>query len=61
MIDPGCKVRLGIGWVCENHPRRAGRRNWDVNADQECHASVFALTGLMPDISQVLETPSPRS
>ena len=43
MIDPDCKVCLGIGWVCENHPNRAWSQ--PVSAAQECRAAVFPLTG----------------
>jgi hypothetical protein len=21
LIDPGCRICHGLGWVCENHPR----------------------------------------
>lgn len=43
MIDPDCKVCLGIGWVCENHPNARGRMNWAVSAEQGCPVNVFAL------------------
>jgi hypothetical protein len=44
MIDPDCKVCLGIGWVCENHPNRAWTEDLDVSAEPECPARVFAPT-----------------
>jgi hypothetical protein len=28
MIDPDCKVCLGIGWVRENHPSVRGQTMW---------------------------------
>jgi len=36
MIDPDCKVCLGIGWVCENHPKRA----WSKEFGCECGAGM---------------------
>ena len=36
MIDPDCKVCLGIGWVCENHPNRA----WSQELGCQCGAGM---------------------
>jgi hypothetical protein len=44
MIDPDCKICLGMGWVCENHPRRAWVEDLAVNAERGCSVHVFALT-----------------
>lgn len=61
MIDPNCKVCLGIGWVCENHPQRA----WTKELGCQCGAGMACecvrADGLEePDISQVLEERSTR-
>jgi len=63
MIDPNCKVCLGIGWVCENHPRRA----WAVDLGCQCGAGMpfecVRANGLEePDVSHVLdEKTTPRN
>ena len=36
MIDPDCKVCLGIGWVCESHPNRA----WSEEFGCQCGARI---------------------
>jgi hypothetical protein len=36
MIDPDCKICLGIGWVCENHPHRA----WAEELGCQCGAGM---------------------
>jgi hypothetical protein len=36
MIDPKCKTCFGLGWVCENHPKRA----WDEELGCQCGAGM---------------------
>jgi hypothetical protein len=62
VIDPDCKICFGIGWVCENHPKRA----WTEKLGCQCGAGMpcacVRADGLEePDFSQVIEeTPSER-
>jgi hypothetical protein len=57
MIDPNCKICLGLGWVCENHRNRI----WDLMLGGcECGAGMPCecqrANGLeQPDISRVME------
>jgi hypothetical protein len=56
MIDPDCKVCLGIGWVCENHPNRA----WSQKLGCQCGAGmpcecVPADDLEEPDVSKVID------
>lgn len=46
MIDPDCKVCLGIGWVCENHPQQAWSQKFGCECGAVCPVNVFALTAL---------------
>jgi hypothetical protein len=60
MIDPDCKVCLGIGSVCENYPHRA----WAVDLGCRCGAGmpcecVRADNLEEPDASQILEERPP--
>ena len=56
MIDPDCKVCLGVGWVCENHRQRAWTEELGYSVALECRVNAFALTGLEePDVSQALK------
>ena len=62
MIDPDCKVSLGIGWVCESHPRRAWAEDLGCQCGPGMPCECVRADGLDElDISQVLETLSPRS
>jgi hypothetical protein len=36
LIDPGCKICFGLGWVCENHPKRA----WSQRLGCQCGAGM---------------------
>jgi hypothetical protein len=36
VIDPDCKVCLGVGWVCESHPQRA----WTEELGCQCGAGM---------------------
>jgi hypothetical protein len=36
MIDPNCAVCLGLGWVCENHPKKVR----DENLGCQCGAGM---------------------
>lgn len=36
MIDTRCKICFGLGWVCENHPRRA----WSAELGCQCGAGM---------------------
>jgi|KBSSwiStaDraftv2_1062776.scaffolds.fasta_scaffold14271_15 hypothetical protein len=44
MIDPACKVCLGIGWVWENHPHRAWAEDLGCQCGAGMPSSVFELT-----------------
>ena len=51
MIDPDCKVCLGVGWVCENHRQRAWTEELGYSAALECRVNAFALMGIEePDV-----------
>jgi hypothetical protein len=57
MIDPTCPVCFGMGWVCENHPRRA----WDERIGCQCGAGMPCecqrANGLeQPDVNNILES-----
>lgn len=54
-------VCFGLGWVCENHPKRA----WSDELGCQCGAGMpcecVSADGLdEPDVSQVFEGPSTR-
>ena len=56
-----CTTCFGVGWVCENHPKRA----WSDELGCQCGASMpcecVSADGLdEPDVSQVFEGPSTR-
>ena len=56
MINPDCPICFGVGWVCENHPKRA----WSEKLGCQCGAGMpcecVSADGLEePDISQFLE------
>ena len=36
MIDPKCPICFGLGWVCENHPKRV----WDEQNRCQCGAGM---------------------
>jgi len=62
MIDPDCKLCLGVGWVCENHHHRA----WTDELGCQCGAGMPCVCvrtdGLEePDVSQVLQEGPPRN
>ena len=57
MIDPTCPVCFGMGWVCENHPKRA----WDGRIGCQCGAGMPCecqrANGLeLPDVNKILES-----
>jgi len=56
VIDPDCRLCLGIGWVCENHPKRA----WAEVLGCQCGAGmpcgcVRSDSIEEPDVIQVIE------
>ena len=56
VIDPDCPTCFGIGWVCENHPKRA----WSEELGCECGAGMpcecVRADGLEePDMSRVMD------
>jgi len=60
MIDPECPVWFGLGWVCENHPKRV----WDEQNGCQCGAGmpckcVRADRLKEPDISGVITEAPP--
>ena len=36
MINPYCRICLGMGWVCENHPDKV----WDEDLGCQCGAGM---------------------
>ena len=65
MIDPDCKVCLGIGWVCENHPHRAWAEDLGCQCGVGMPCECVRANGLEePDVSRVLDgktdTPKPN-
>ena len=46
MIDPDCKVCLGIGWVCESHPNRA----WSEEFGCQCGARIPSECAVPPTV-----------
>lgn len=57
VVNPDCKICLGLGWVCENHPDRA----WSQELGCQCGAGMPCrcqgdLDGIdEPDVSRVIE------
>jgi len=43
--DAGCKICLGIGWVCDI-PTVPGAKSWAANAERGCPADAFVLMAL---------------
>jgi hypothetical protein len=55
-FGPECPICFGLGWVCENHPKRACSEELgcQCGAGMPCECvSVDGLEG--PDVNQVLE------
>jgi hypothetical protein len=55
MIDPECPICFGLGWVCENHPKRV----WDEQKGCQCGAGMpcecVRAGGLEePDVREIL-------
>jgi len=40
-ISPTCPFSVGIGWVCENHPKHAWGEELAVSAVRVCCASLI--------------------
>ena len=56
-INPNCLTGFGLGWVCENHPKRAGSYDLGCNVGQACRASASVLTSLRSLTSVKLSKP----
>jgi len=55
MIDPHCRICFGLGWVCENHPKRAWREELGCQCGAGMPCECNAADGLHElDLSTVL-------
>ena len=56
-MDKNCRICFGIGWVCENHPNRAGddELGCTCGAGEPCKCNMEGEPGVDElDISQVV-------
>jgi hypothetical protein len=55
MTNPNCTICLGIGWVCENHPKRAWRERRGCQCGAGMPCECVRADGLEePDVGGVL-------
>jgi hypothetical protein len=60
MIDPNCPICFGLGWVCENHPKRVwDERGCECGAGMPCECQRARSLG-EPDLSKVIEEAAQR-